>query len=120
MGKQTKQGTTYESHLRNRALLQSRTARRLAKAGQAHEADVEIEGGSMRPAVAWQHWIVTEGHARRKSFRTVTILEEDWWKLLSMDTEHELGWHIQSKSTQRLNVSAILRGLIAWQGRQAP
>ena len=73
----------------------------------------------MRPAVAWQHMIVTDGHARRKSLRTVTILEDDFFALLRMDTEQDLGWHIQCKSTQRLNVSAILRGLIAWQGRRS-
>jgi hypothetical protein len=114
MGKQTAQGTSYESHLRNRAISHSRTARRLAKTGQAHEADVEIEGQVMRPAVAWKHMRPTGGGVRRNSLRTVTILEEDWWNLIALDTEHKYGWQIQAKCTQRANVSAILSGLIGW------
>jgi hypothetical protein len=34
-----------------------------------------------------------------------------------MDIQHQLGWAIQAKATQRLNVSAILSGLIEWMKR---
>lgn len=114
MGKQTAQGTTYESHLRNQALLIGRQARRLAKTSQAHEADVEIEGAHMRPAVAWKHMRKDEGKTRRSSLRTVTILEEDFFKLVALDYTHTLGWWVQAKCTQRANVSSILSGLIGW------
>lgn len=114
MGKQVAQGTAHETHLRKHAAALGRTARRTAKAGQANEADVIIEGTEIRPAVAWKHMRTTEGHKKRSSLRTVTILEEDWFRLMEMDTAHTLGWAIQAKATQRLNVSAILSGLMEW------
>ncbi len=113
MGKATAQGTSYESHLRNQALLIGRTARRLAKTSTAHEADVEIEGAHMRPAVAWKHMRPTQG-VRRSSLRTVTILEEDWFKLIALDTERTLGWQVQAKCTQRASVSSLMSGLMGW------
>lgn len=116
MGKQVAQGTAYETHLRKRAENIGRTARRTAKAGQAHEADVIVDGTEMRPVVAWKHMRPTEG-SRRSSLRTVTILEDDFWRMVEMDTDHRLGWAIQAKATQRLNVSAILSGLIGWMKR---
>ena len=114
MGKQTAQGTSYESHLRNRALLVGRSARRTAKAGQAHEPDVVIEGAWRRPAVAWKHMRPTPGGVRRTSLSTVTILEEDFFRLIEMDTDAAMGWLIQAKCTQRLSVSAIMSGLTEW------
>lgn len=117
MGKATAQGTAYETHLRTRATDIGRKARRLAKAGQAHEADVEIEGAHMRPAVAWKHMRTREGGTRRSSLRTVTILEEDWFRLIALDTEHTIGWWVQAKCTQRANVSSLLSNLIGWMRR---
>jgi hypothetical protein len=118
MGKQTAQGTAYETHLRTCATQQGRTARRTAKAGQAHEADVIIEGADMRPAVAWKH-MIPNGGQKRSSLRTVTILEDDWFRLLGLDAEHTIGWYVQAKCTQRLSVSAIMRGLMQWMRSRA-
>jgi hypothetical protein len=74
---------------------------------------VVIEGADMRPAVAWHH-LIPNGGRKRSSLRTVTILEEDWFRLMALDTEHTIGWYVQAKSTQRLNVSATLKGLMQW------
>lgn len=117
MGRQVAQGTAYESHLRTRATSIGRTARRLAKAGQAHEADVQIEGAHMRPAVAWKHMTRKDGAIKRSSLRTVTILEDDWFALMALDTEHTLGWWVQAKCTQRANVASLLANLIGWTRR---
>jgi hypothetical protein len=61
---------------------------------------------------------VTEGHKKRSSLHTVTILEEDWFRMMALDTEHVLGWAVQAKATQRLNVSATISGLMSWMKEQ--
>jgi hypothetical protein len=113
MGKQTDQGTRLETHIRKGAESQGRTARRLAKTGRAHEADVQIEGRDMRPAVAWKSYRQTGG-VKRSTLSMVIITEDDFFILLGQDTDHQLGWWIQCKATQRLSVPAILAGLMGW------
>jgi hypothetical protein len=117
MGKQVAAGTANETRLRKRAEDIGRRARRTAKAGQAHEADLIIEGAEMRPVVAWKNMIAREG--RRKSVRMIIMLEDDWFDLVALDTEHRYGYAIQAKQTQRLAVRAILTGLADWMKRAA-
>src|SRR3990167_235828 len=116
MGNATDQGTRHESALPTRATLLGRSAQRNAKRGQAHESDVTVAGGEMLPVVAWKNYL--KAGARRKSVRMVVMLEDDFWKLVALDTRAQYGYEIQAKATQNLGVSAILRGLIEWMRTQ--
>ena len=112
MGKQTDQGTRYETHIRTQATLVGRVAQRNAKRGQAHESDVTVAGQTYLPVVAWKNYL--KGEQRRKSVRMVVMLEDDWWKLVALDTRAQYGYEIQAKATQVLGVRATLEGIVAW------
>lgn len=116
MGRQTDQGTRHESALRTRAMMLGRSAQRNAKRGQAHESDVTVTGTEMLPVVAWKNYL--KGGARRKAVRMVVMLEDDFWKLVALDTRAQYGYEIQAKATQTLGVRAILSGLIEWMKTQ--
>ena len=112
MAKPTDQGTRWESTLRTRAMMLGRSAQRNAKRGQAHESDVTVTGTEMLPVVAWKNYL--KGGARRKAVRMVVMLEDDFWKLVALDTRARYGYEIQAKATQNLGVRATLEGIVAW------
>lgn len=115
MGKQVAQGTRLESRIRTDAIQHGRKAQRTARTGRKHEADVLIAGsGKTLPAVVWQHMRPSNGGNKRVSTTMVVMDYQDWLSLLDSDQEAEFGWAIQAKSTQRLAVSTIFRGLKDW------
>lgn len=116
MGKPTAQGTAWESSIRNRALLLGRTARRNAKLGQAHESDVTVEGQRYIPAVFWKQYAKRD--QRRRTTSMVVLLEEDFWNLYALDTEHTLGLEVQAKATERLGLVSTMLGLVSWMHRK--
>lgn len=67
----------------------------------------------MRPAVAWKFYRQTGG-VKRSTLSMVILTEADFLTLLGQDTDHQLGWWIQCKATQRLSGPAILTGLMRW------
>ena len=115
MAKPTDQGTRWESTLRTRAMMLGRSAQRNAKRGQAHESDVTVAGTEMLPVVAWKNYL--KGGARRKAVRMVVLLEDDFWKLVALDTRAQYGYEIQAKATERLGVQHTLLGLLRWMRR---
>lgn len=113
MGKQTAQGTRFESYLRESAKRVGReNTERLAKTAIAHEPDVFIPGANRRAAVAWEHW--QTGGGRRKARRMVTITFEHFLELLASDEDFKWGYYVQCKSTQRMNMRTIMDGLLGW------
>lgn len=108
MGKQTDQGTRWETRIVTGARL-SRPAYRLAKTGKKHEPDVKIPGVHMFPAVAWERW--TTAGSRRKATRMVVLTEENFYLLLGLDKDQKYGYYVQCKSTQAGSLSAWLEGL---------
>lgn len=115
MGKATSQGTAWESTIRKRAESNGRSAQRNAKAGQKHESDVTVTGLTYLPLVVWKNYL--KGHGRRKSVRMVVMLEDDFWNLYALDTEHRYGLEIQAKATERLGIQQTLSGLLSWMQR---
>lgn len=71
----------------------------------------------MRPAVAWK-WYRKTGGKKRSALRMVVLLEEDYWRLVEKDTDHEIGWLIQAKARERLSVAATLEGVLSWAREQ--
>ncbi len=114
MGKQVDQGTRQESRIVKVAKSIGRNAERLAKRGQKHEADVRIDGLHMRPLLAWENWVKPKSGKRRRAVRMVVMYEDDFWKMVDMDTHTDVGWYVQAKSTQTLSVRKILEGLKDW------
>jgi hypothetical protein len=110
MGKQTAQGTKWETRIVKTAARHGRTAERLAKRGIKGEPDVRIDGRRKLPVVFWENWVKRQG--RRRGVRMVTLLEEDFWKLVDKDDENVYGFYVQAKSTQTLGVRAVLERLI--------
>lgn len=112
MGKQTKQGTEWETEIVRKANAHARGAERIAKQGVKHEPDVRVWGSKYLPVVFWKNWVKRSGK-RRRSVRMVALLEEDFWKLVDKDDTGEYGFLVQAKSTQTLSVRATLEGLVA-------
>ena len=123
MGKQTAQGTRWESRIVNGVKMRTtRPASRLAKAGQKDEADVRIPGIKMRPMVAWERWVGKKGddRNRRRAVRMVTITEAHFFELIDKDEKAEYGYWVQCKSTQSLSLSRTMEGLQTWVSKNTP
>lgn len=110
MSKQMAQGTRWESRIVTQAWQHLRYGERLAKRGIKGEPDVRVEGEQYLPIVAWENWVKTNG--RRRAVRMVTMLEEDFWKLVDKDYEREYGYLVQAKSAQAISVRVVLENLI--------
>lgn len=112
MGKQVAQGTAWESTIRTAFGSTGAIARRNAKTGRKHEADVTVEGIQMLPLVAWKHY--SPAGSRRKTLALYIVSAEDFHRMYRELPGGEFGFHIQAKATQRLSVPAVYAGLKEW------
>lgn len=115
MGKQVAQGTRWESTIRTAFGSSGATARRNAKTGQKHEADVTVEGDNMLPLVAWKHY--APAGSRRKTLPLYIVGADDFHRIFDALPRGMFGFHIQAKATQRLSVPAVYAGLRDWVAR---
>ena len=125
MGKQTDQGTRWETRLV--AILNDRPgvmAWRRAKGGQRDESDVQATVGTPDPVlsptmgvVAWRR-LVNNGGARRvpDGEREVVILTADDFARL-LDGSFRGVVHVQCKAAQAINTTRVLAGLRSWMVR---
>ena len=115
MSKQVEQSTRFETRTVHLAQRVGRLgARREPKTGIKHEPDVFIPGEKKRAALAWENWVKTDGHAKRRAARMVVISEEHWFELMALDRHQRFGYYVQNKSTQKLSVRHIFEGLLTW------
>lgn len=130
MGKQTAQGTRWETQsvvdLEEAAdrLEVPVVARRRAKAGQKHEADVEAiyGGGTDRiGVVAWHRLVKKDGNKVRvpDGERKVAVLAwDDFVKLVSHAADGHGSFqgtvYVQNKAAQQINATRTLAGLREW------
>jgi hypothetical protein len=114
VGKQVDQGTRFESRMVNNAHKAGRAASRLPKTGVKDEPDLQIRGHSVHPAVGVEHWLKIPGQKRRTAIRYVAIPEDVFNLMLALDEEQEMGFLVQAKSRQAINVRKTLEGLMVW------
>lgn len=118
MGKNTQQGTEWETHLAN--LISP--ADRLPKAGVKGEADLwwyahPTTADIIIPAVAWKRLVKT-GKQRRQpdGVRDVIVLGLRDFLFLSeaaATQDYNMSVAVQAKATERLNVTRVLGSLTA-------
>lgn len=112
MGKQTAQGTRWESRIRDNVRAIGRAAMRLPKTGKKNEPDLVIypddDLDAYRLAVAWERWRGKKREGRRSATRMFIVDEETFYEMLDF---YPYGWYVQCKSTQAGSVSTWLEGL---------
>jgi hypothetical protein len=135
MGKQTAQGTAWESELVDLALSMGFLADRYTKRGQADEPDLwwinphgwvpGVNASHHIQAVAWKRLVKNEEGKRRRpdgERAVVTITLEDFAYLVyEAQTRglNPIAVDIQAKATQNLNVTRTLKGLREWTRKRA-
>lgn len=122
MGKQTAQGTAWETRIVNHLESRGLEARRRAKAGQKGEADVAAyhTGRSSNvldvQVVAWKRLTSNAGGKRRSKMGEgkVAVIPWDQFVELSRASSRDLDIIIQAKATQTLSVTVVLKELRDW------
>lgn len=111
-----KQGTEWESELVRRAHDRGLMASRLAEGGSADDGDVWVinppgDASNTRVALAWKRLTGSGGHRTPDGVRDgVFITTDDFLELVALASieDNGLGWVIECKATQNLNVTRVL------------
>lgn len=122
MGKQTAQGTQWETRIVNHLESRGLDAMRRAKAGQKGEADVAAyhTGRSALTldlqVVAWKRLTPSAGGKRRSAMGEplVAVLPWDQFCDLVSESDRDVDIMIQAKAAQALSVTVVLKGLRDW------
>lgn len=122
MGKNTQQGTRWESHLVTQGKSFGMAADRLPKRSVEGEPDLWLnlhpEATKLHmPVVAWKRLVrKSPGNKRRSPMgigRVVILREEDFFELAHVAAKHrDYSFLVQAKATERLSVTTVLHSVV--------